>query len=237
MVGAAVPLEVARTVLEFADFTWTAMECSHHLHPHHPEHEKGTAPATAKGSLESSPEKSKDEQELEALRSENRRLRNLLEQNLKLLDSISQSPVSQSCPPDLQERIIAAVNSKSFVDKLESYSCCEFPFSEASVKDVEKAEVLVNLDQKDPSWWVWVSDEVTPINFEAPSEIDSENYVIVTEEHVVDGIANFMAKCIASNPKAKVCGYYHPFSVFLSPKCAWSFRSQMLNEFVALCLT
>ena len=69
---------------------------------------------------------------------------------------------------------------------------------------MEAAGILINIDQKEPSWWVWVTDEMTPSNSEEESGIDNENYVIVSEEHVVDGVANFMARCILSNPKAKV---------------------------------
>lgn len=45
---------------------------------------------------------------------------------------------------------------------------------------------------------------MVPNHVEEPSGIDDENYVVVTEEHVVDGVANFMVKCILSNPKALV---------------------------------
>lgn len=69
---------------------------------------------------------------------------------------------------------------------------------------MEAAEILIDVDQKEPSWWVWVPDDMTSSNIEEQSEIDNEDYVIVSEEHVVDGVANFMAKCILSNPKAKV---------------------------------
>jgi hypothetical protein len=68
--------------------------------------------------------------------------------------------------------------------------------------DLETAETLIDIDQKEPTWWVWVPD--SPSNIEERSEIDNENYVIVSEEHVVDGVANFVAKCILSNSKAKV---------------------------------
>lgn len=66
------------------------------------------------------------------------------------------------------------------------------------------AGILVNIDQEEPSWWVWVTDEMVPSNVEEWSGIDDENYVVVSEEHVVDGVANFMAKCVLSNPKAQV---------------------------------
>lgn len=50
-----------------------------------------------------------------------------------------------------------------------------------------------------------MTDEMVPSNVEEWSGIDDESYVVVSEEHVVDGVANFMAKCIFSNPKAQVC--------------------------------
>lgn len=70
--------------------------------------------------------------------------------------------------------------------------------------DLQTAEVLVNVDQEEPSWWVWVTEEMVPSNVEERSRIDNDSYVVVSEEHVVDGVANFMAKCIVSNPKAQV---------------------------------
>lgn len=69
------------------------------------------------------------------------------------------------------------------------------------------AEVLINVDNKEPSRWVWVTEDMVPGNEEERSCIDNENYVVVTEEHVVDGVANFMAKCIVANPKAQVVAY------------------------------
>lgn len=45
---------------------------------------------------------------------------------------------------------------------------------------------------------------MVPSNVEERSGIDNENYVVITEDHVVDGVANFMARCILANPKAQV---------------------------------
>lgn len=70
--------------------------------------------------------------------------------------------------------------------------------------DIHSAEILINVSHEEPSWWVWVTEEMVPNHVEEPSGIDDENYVVVTEEHVVDGVANFMVKCILSNPKALV---------------------------------
>jgi hypothetical protein len=84
-------IEVAKTVLEVADVAWTAMECRHH---HQTSHEQEGGPESKCAS---------SEDELEALRSENRRLRNLLEQNLKLLQDLSESPcLFNDCPPDVR---------------------------------------------------------------------------------------------------------------------------------------
>lgn len=74
--------------------------------------------------------------------------------------------------------------------------------------DLQTAEVLINVDHEKPSWWVWVTEDMVPSNIEERSGIDGENYVVVTEDHVVDGVANFMAKCILSNPKAQVNVFY-----------------------------
>jgi hypothetical protein len=70
--------------------------------------------------------------------------------------------------------------------------------------DYQSADILINVDSQEPSWWVWVADETEPINYEECSGIDDESYLIISEEHVVDGVANFMARCIMSNPKALV---------------------------------
>ncbi|XVE60340.1 hypothetical protein DITRI_Ditri05aG0121300 [Diplodiscus trichospermus] len=184
-------VEVAKTVLEVADVAWTAMERCHHHHDHNEHHDNSNL-----------------EKELEALKSENRRLRNHLEQNLKLLNNLSESPaILNDCPPNLYARLVSTVNSKDFLTRLKSLdefnNKIEFPFKEATGDDMHSAEILINVDQKEPSWWVWVTDEMAPSNVKEWSGIDDENYVVVSEEHVVDGVANFMAKCILSNPKAQ----------------------------------
>jgi len=68
---------------------------------------------------------------------------------------------------------------------------------------LHSAEILIKVDNEEPSWWVWVTDEMVPGKVEEWSGIDNENYVVVSEEHVVDGVANFMARCIISNSKAR----------------------------------
>lgn len=189
-------LEVAKTVLEVADVAWTAIE--HHHHPnHHDEEVVGN--------------RNRPEEELTSLRSENRRLRSLLEQNLKLVQNLSQSPcLTKDCPPDLYGRLVTTVDSNKFLSQLKSFNQISadgtaygFPFKEATGADLQSAEILINVDLEEPSWWVWVTDDMVPSTVEEWSGIDDETYIIVSEEHVVEGVANFMARCILSNPKAQ----------------------------------
>lgn len=85
-------IEVAKTVVEVADVAWTAMECCQH-HRHNHDHDASADAADHASS----------EDDLESLRSENQRLRNLLQQNLKLLESLSDSPsLLNDCPPDVR---------------------------------------------------------------------------------------------------------------------------------------
>ncbi|KAI6690900.1 hypothetical protein NL676_027728 [Syzygium grande] len=196
-------IEVAKTVIEVADVAWKAIECHHHHHnphghehEHEHEHEASNSPSS--------------EDELESLRRENRRLRNLLEQNLKLLRNVSELPcLLNDCPPDLYAHLVTTVDSKDFLNRIKEFQQAsingagnEFPFREATGADMQSAEFLINVGHEEPSWWVWVTDEMVPSNVEEWSGIDDEKYVVISEEHVVDGVANFMARCILSNPKS-----------------------------------
>ncbi|CAL0307857.1 unnamed protein product [Lupinus luteus] len=186
-------VEVAKTVLEVADVAWSAVEFNHHFYPHNPH-------ATADHHCS-------DNDDFESLRSENRRLRELLDQNLKLLHNLSESPsFFTNCPPDLHDRLVDTVRSDEYLTRLkflqqESASGGnQFPFKEATEVDYHSADILINVDSQEPSWWVWVTGE--PCNVEEWSGIDDESYLVISEEHVVDGVANFMARCVLSNPKA-----------------------------------
>ncbi|GER38723.1 hypothetical protein STAS_15257 [Striga asiatica] len=184
-------LEVAKTVMEVADVAWAAVECCHH----HRDHDSTPSPPATE---------ERRDFDTETLRSDNERLRQLLEKNLNLLHQISCSPaLLHNCPSDLHDRIMSAVSSEKFLDELECHrkkSACSSPFDEPS--DPEKAEVLINDDNEEPSLWVLVSEDMIPNKTEEKSGIDNENYVVVSEEHVVDGVATFMARCILANPKS-----------------------------------
>ncbi|KVI08688.1 uncharacterized protein LOC112528301 [Cynara cardunculus var. scolymus] len=201
-----ITMETAKTVLEVAEVAFKAAEFSHEHHPHLPrnnEHQQKSDDDNQKKQVK--------EKELEALRLENQRLRGLLEQNLKLLQNISESPcLLEDCPPDLHSRIMDTVESPKFLSQLKTLHNnsvdgipCRFSLNDASGMDLELDEILINFGLEEPSLWIWVSDEMVHGNVEEKSGIDNENYVVISQEQVVDGIANFMARCILLNPKAK----------------------------------
>ncbi|CAH8254681.1 unnamed protein product [Arabidopsis lyrata] len=193
-------IEVTKTVLEVADVAWTAVETYHHHHHHHDENHESTNPIT-----------DPRDRELEALRQENRRLRTLLEANLKLFETLAESAaLSHDCPSDLYARLVSMVTSKDFLARLEKLRQAlsngtqnQFPFKEPTEDDVKTVEVLIEMDHQEPSWWVLVTDDMVPSNVEEQSAIDNDHYIVVNEEHVIDAVAHFLAKCIMSNPKAK----------------------------------
>ncbi|KAF5179432.1 elongation factor [Thalictrum thalictroides] len=187
------PLGMVETVLEVADVAWNAMEIRQrhqHQHQHHD-----------------------DQSEIESLRVENCRLRKILEENLQLFQRLSdESPSlsSEDCPSDLSTRLAAAADSTAFLCQLQTLheasmneSNNQFPFRKATETDLDSAEILVNVGLKEPSLWVWVTHEKVLPGAEEFSGIDDECYVIVNEELVVDSVANFIARCILSNPKSK----------------------------------
>ena len=88
-------VEVAKTVLEVADLAWSAVEHLHH-HDNHFNHEN-----SGQGGCTLSAE------ELEDLRKENRRLRELLDQNLKILQNLAASSCFlNECPPDVRQILL-----------------------------------------------------------------------------------------------------------------------------------
>lgn len=60
---------------------------------------------------------------------------------------------------------------------------------------------------------------MVPSNVEERSAIDQENYVVVSEESVVDGVANFMARCVVSNPNAQVYILWPSFTFIIALLC------------------
>ncbi|KAJ0984487.1 hypothetical protein J5N97_002843 [Dioscorea zingiberensis] len=184
--GVSHPLEVVGTVVEVADVAWHALE--------HGREQKLAAEQKAV--------------EIAGLRSENIRLRTVLAENLTLLQTLLKGIRSDSsdCPPDFYERLLASVNSMTFLAQLELLHQESTGFPVANCTSKEELDVdlnLVNGDQGDPSRWVWITHELTSGSSEEVSGIDDENYVIIDEENVVDGISAFIARCIIANPKSK----------------------------------
>ncbi|KAG0448626.1 hypothetical protein HPP92_027744 [Vanilla planifolia] len=62
---------------------------------------------------------------------------------------------------------------------------------------------MIKANEDDPNW-VLVAHNMSPECMEEVSGIDSENYIIISEETVVEGIANFIARCVIENPKSKM---------------------------------
>ncbi|ERM97388.1 uncharacterized protein LOC18425356 isoform X2 [Amborella trichopoda] len=184
MVGGGI--EVVGAVLEVADVAWTALE--HHKHIYETNHCANSAQPT----------------EDEILK-ENQRLRSLLEENIKLLQELRRSlshDGSKDVPPDLFQRLVNTVESSSFRDQLNSiHQTLMHTHNDFAPKKVE-GEYLVSVDPEKPSW-VWIMDERSPSSMEELSGIDNESYVIVSEDDIVDGIANFMAQCIILNPRSQ----------------------------------
>ncbi|XP_020580294.1 uncharacterized protein LOC110024587 [Phalaenopsis equestris] len=185
--GHRIPLEVMGTMIEMADVAWNALE-------HRRERKIVTAEV---------------EDEIARLHSENHRLKALLAENAHLIHDISQIPsLINECPSDLYSQLLAAVNSTNFLETIESLdkkliSGSKADLSNSKYTDQNAPDVLIRDDEDDSSCWVLVMRDAVPYNLEEMSEIDTENYVIITEENVVDGIANFMARCILENPKSK----------------------------------
>ncbi|KAJ8498577.1 hypothetical protein OPV22_009129 [Ensete ventricosum] len=191
MVGHAhrIPLEVVTSMLEMADMAWTALE-----------HRRGGRAGDA------------EDDEAAQLRAENLRLRGILADNVAILQTIYDSPaLSSDCPPDLHSRLLAAVENSSFLGELEllhrgskDIPNCGIPTAETKGAELNGVEVPIKIDDAEPSWWVWITHEITPDCLEEVSRIDNENYVIISEENVIDGISNFIARCILEHPKSKI---------------------------------
>ncbi|XP_031493048.1 uncharacterized protein LOC116259395 [Nymphaea colorata] len=187
--GAAHPLEVVETVLEVADVAWAALERRHDS--------KLCATAQEERLLVG--------EELERQRAENHRLRAILEENTRVFEALQRSlSLSKDCPDDLYEQLLATLETSNFLKQLDflKKSLSTSTKSDILFKEID-GETLISVELEEPSWWVLVTGEVAPNAVEEFSGIDDESYLIVNEQHVVDGIANFMATCIVLNPKSR----------------------------------
>ncbi|KAJ4730521.1 RING finger protein [Rhynchospora pubera] len=184
------PLEVVHTVIEMAEVARYAVEHCPHRH-------KASDGAHDKPDVSDKVD-AKKVGEIERIRLENLKLRRQLATNFVLIQELCKSPdFSNECPPDLYTQLQAAANSSNFLGRVES------AHQESIIalnKMTEAVEVPIVVGEKEPSWWVWLPDIS---NLEEPSGIDNSSYVVVTQEEVIDGIANFVARCILEDPKSK----------------------------------
>jgi hypothetical protein len=77
-------------------------------------------------------------------------------------------------------------------------------------------EIGGNMGNGKKGSWVFVACNTDDANLEEISGIDDENYVIINEEDIVDGLATFVARCILEDPKSKVTIYFFKSSFLCS---------------------
>lgn len=183
---AGIPFEVVGTMIEMADVAWNALE-----------HRRERKTITD------------EEHEVAVLKLENEKLREVLISNLTIFQkALKDSSFENDCPSDLYEKLEAAVDSSSFLTKLktpydESDAIPRSTFPSFDAIDHKEIDISLNIDGE-PNWWVLISKDSVPHNLEEVSGIDNEHYVVITEDNVVEGISEFIAKCIHQNPKSKV---------------------------------
>ncbi|KAL6894433.1 hypothetical protein ACP4OV_008531 [Aristida adscensionis] len=195
-----IPLEVAHTLVEIAE---VARYAYHHRPGHPPSHDGASPPASPVGAGGGCAA-----EEAARLREENAALRARLADDLALLRELHGAPrVSEECPPDLYNRLLAAVNNATFLahlEKLQGESTHEqTELSSGNMAEVEVGDVADNMGNGKKGSWVLVACDATRPNLEEISGIDDENYVMINEDDIVDGIATFVARCILEDPKSK----------------------------------
>ncbi|XP_037428912.1 uncharacterized protein LOC119294757 [Triticum dicoccoides] len=184
--------KVAHTLVEIAEVARYAYE---HRSGHAPDHDGATAMAA-------------DGEEAARLRAENAVLRARLADDLALLRELQGAPfVSQECPPDLHNRLVASVNNAGFLAHLEKVR--DEPLHQhtklsiGGVTEVDIGDIPYTKDEGKTGSWLLVSCDTAGGNLEEISGIDDENYVMVNEDDIVDAIATFVARCILEDPKSK----------------------------------
>uniref|UniRef100_A0A0D9VXW8 Uncharacterized protein n=1 Tax=Leersia perrieri TaxID=77586 RepID=A0A0D9VXW8_9ORYZ len=182
-----IPLEVAHTLVEIAEVARYAIE---HRRGHGAAHD-GALPSPAGG------------EEAERLRAENAILRARLAEDLSLLRELQGEPcVSQECPADLHNRLVAAVNNASFLTQLEKVRDESHQQTELS-PELDVGDIPYTEGGGKNGTWVLVACDNPGANMEEISGIDNENYVLVNDDDVIDGMTTFIARCIVEDPKSK----------------------------------
>nr|ACN37005.1 unknown [Zea mays] len=195
-----IPLEVAHTLVEIAEVARYA----YHHRPGRPATHEGDPTAPPAGAYSSGG----TNEDAARLLEENAMLRARLADDLALLRELHGAPcVSKECPPDLYNRLMAAVNNVSFLahlEKLQDESARQLnELTSGDMTEVEAADIPDKAGNGKKGLWVLVPCDTAGANLEEISGIDDENYVIVNEDDIVDGIAAFVARCILEDPKSK----------------------------------
>nr|CAB3493570.1 unnamed protein product [Digitaria exilis] len=195
-----IPLEVAHTLVEIAE---VARYAYHHRPGYHAaqDGESTTLPLGDDGGGGAGEEAAR-------LREENAMLRARLADDLALLRELHGAPcVSKECPPDLYNRLMATVNNASFLahlEKLQDESAHQHAeLSSGNMTEVEVGDIPDKMGTGKKGSWVLVACDTAASNLEEISGIDNENYVMINEDDIVDGIATFVARCILEDPKSK----------------------------------
>ncbi|KAH9317810.1 hypothetical protein KI387_019579, partial [Taxus chinensis] len=193
-------LHALGTAVELADLAWDAYEFRHHQKEESylntdQQHQRCLE---LKGALDRE-------------HSENQRLRAALEEYEKIVQKIQDlstqdpsahmPPDSQSFPSDLYEQLTKTVESPAFLEKIQVLQQ-NLKMDEPVTMEME-GDILVNSDLDDASRWLWVTEDAALTKREEKSSLDGQNYIIVTEEDIVEGIALFMARIVAANPQSK----------------------------------
>ncbi|KAI4998467.1 hypothetical protein ZWY2020_053809 [Hordeum vulgare] len=181
--------KVAHTLVEIAEVARYAYE---HRSGHAPDHDGDAT----------------DGAEAARLRAENAVLRARLADDLALLRELQGAPcVSQECPPDLHNRLVASVNNAGFLAHLEKVR--DEPLHQhtklsiGGVTEVDIGDIPYTKGEGKNGSWLLVSCDTAGGNLEEISGIDDENYVMVNDDDIVDAIATFVARCILEDPKSK----------------------------------
>lgn len=189
---------VIGTAVELADLAWDAYEFRHRR-----KEESNSIPDHNQRYLEL-------KEAVDQQHSENQRLRAALEEYENVIDEIralsaqdSSADMSNShpCPSDLYERLMKTVDSPAFLEKMQVLQ--QNLKKEEPTTTEMKGDILVNSNLDDTCRWLWITEDAAPTKTEEKSKLDDENYIIVTEEDIVEGIALFMAEIVATNPESK----------------------------------
>eukprot|EP00245_Coleochaete_scutata_P016353 TRINITY_DN7591_c0_g1_i1.p1 TRINITY_DN7591_c0_g1~~TRINITY_DN7591_c0_g1_i1.p1 ORF type:complete len:267 (+),score=64.92 TRINITY_DN7591_c0_g1_i1:63-863(+) len=148
-------------------------------------------------------------------RMENKRLQAVLEEYKKTFEELQKRSAgvawlrnelnSSEGTADVFERLQKRVESPEFLEKLRGPPESLSDVKTDPVTIVTKDGLMVNVDVEDPSWWLWVTDKdmYGTEALEEKDHLDGGSYVLVDQEDVVDGIANFVARYLMSQPQTK----------------------------------